>query len=396
MMHMKSGKLHVVLLLAPLALASCVTTAPKTASSRSETATPSAAASSAHVDTSAWHFDARPKAEHDGYRPPLKLAVLLPLTGPLSTAAAPVRDGLLAGYYGETRAKPALEFIDTAGPGGIPAACSAATAAGADFVVGPLGRDQVGEFFASAECAALPSLALNRSDKPVPPGHASFSLAPEDDGSAAADYLSGLEKKNALIVSAGDDGNLRAAKAFRERFIADGGNIVQTLAVVENPGDLATSLAPLAGKGIDGIFLAVRGNTARLLAPQLAIAGLGGATRTASSQLLIGTGKASDDSALDGIVFPTDAWSARGVPGLPPPSVAGANLPTARGVAARLFAFGFDAWRLSAYADKLAQVPGASIDGATGTLKLDAAGNVQRTPAWSMFSGGVPVALNAR
>ena len=52
-----------------------------------------------------WRFDAgnRPPADSDGYRPPVKLAVLLPLSGNLATAAAPVRDGLLAGYYGERR-----------------------------------------------------------------------------------------------------------------------------------------------------------------------------------------------------------------------------------------------------------------------------------------------------
>src|SRR5690606_19314717 len=57
------------------------------------------------VETEHWRFDAgdRPPAERDGYRPPRKLAVLLPLTGDLATASGPVRDGLLAGYYGEYR-----------------------------------------------------------------------------------------------------------------------------------------------------------------------------------------------------------------------------------------------------------------------------------------------------
>src|SRR5690606_35895397 len=64
------------------------------------------------VATGHWQFDAgdRPPAERDGYRPPRKLAVLLPLTGSLATAAGPVRDGLLAGYYGEQRRRPDLEF----------------------------------------------------------------------------------------------------------------------------------------------------------------------------------------------------------------------------------------------------------------------------------------------
>ncbi len=80
----------------------------------------------------------RPPADADGYRPPSKLAVLLPLSGSLATASAPVRDGLLAGYYAETRHRPDLDFFDTAStPAGAKAAYAKAVAAGADFVVGP-------------------------------------------------------------------------------------------------------------------------------------------------------------------------------------------------------------------------------------------------------------------
>ncbi len=395
---MKSVQLRLAIATLPLALAACVATAPDRSESGAtkpnEVAPRKTEAAQAETaqQLAAWHFDARPAAARDGYRPPLKLAVLLPLSGPLSAAASPVRDGLLAGYYGETRARPPLDFIDTAGPGGIAAACTAATAAGADFIIGPLGREQVDTLFTTPECS-LPALALNRGDQPVPAGHASFSLAPEDDGIAAADYLSNLEKRNALVIASSDDNALRAAQAFRNRFAADGGAVVQTLGVVDNPGDMNAALGAFADKHVDAIFLAVRGNTARLLIPQLAIAGLGGATRVATSQLLANTGKPGDDAALDGTVFPTDAWTSRGTPGLPPASLLDDTLPTARGGAARLFAFGFDAWQLSAYLDKLLQTPGASIAGATGTLGLDASGSVQRTPAWSMFSGGVPTAI---
>src|SRR5690606_14255039 len=89
-----------------------------------------------------WIFDARPPAAADGYRPPRRLAVLLPLSGPLATAAAPVRDGLLAGYYAESRQRPEVVFYDTAGSeAGALSAYARAVAEGSDFVVGPLGRD---------------------------------------------------------------------------------------------------------------------------------------------------------------------------------------------------------------------------------------------------------------
>src|SRR3546814_4859194 len=111
-----------------------------------------------------WRFDdaARPPAERDGYRPPLKLAVLLPLSGNLATAGASVRDGLLAGYYGERRTRPEILFYDTANSnGGAIAAYNKAVADGADQAHGPLSRDGVDAVFRSVQ-PGLPVLALKR------------------------------------------------------------------------------------------------------------------------------------------------------------------------------------------------------------------------------------------
>lgn len=339
-------------------------------------------------DTAArWNFEGRPPAEGDGYRPPVKLAVLLPLSGSLATAAAPVRDGLLAGYYGERRRRPQIDFYDTSGtPAGAADAYDRAVAAGADFVLGPLGRDEVGALFARSELK-VPVLALNRGNDAPPPGNAGFSLAPEDDGLIAAEYLLSRERKAALVIGGNDDNGTRAARAFREQFQSRGGKVVDTLSVGDAPGDLSAQLAAANAAGADSVFLAVKGGTARALTAQLALAGLGGKSRVGTSQLTSGTGKPEQDSALDGIVFPTEVWTTRGIASLPAPSAT--DLPTAKGPAARLFAFGYDAWRLTAYLQKLVERPNTELDGATGTLKLDGFGNVLRTPAWSTFSSGV-------
>lgn len=342
-----------------------------------------------------WRFDAgnRPPADSDGYRPPVKLAVLLPLSGNLATAAAPVRDGLLAGYYGERRRRPEIQFYDTTGTAaGATAAYARATAEGADFVVGPLGRDEVSALFQQPELAT-PMLALNRGTVAPPDGKAGFSLAPEDDGIAAAEYVLARERKTALIIEGSDDNGRRASQAFRERFAERGGRVTRVISVPEAPGDLSAVLATASQEGADAVFLAVRGSTARALTPQLALAGLGGKTRVGTSQLTSGTGKPEEDMALDGIAFPTEAWTSRGVPALPAASVTGERVPTARGPAARLFAFGYDAWLLTAYLEKLATGINTDLQGATGRLQLDGFGNVVRTPSWSTFAGGRPAPI---
>ena len=69
------------------------------------------------------------------------------------------------------------------------------------------------------------------------------------------------------------------------------------------------------------------------------------------------------------------------------------TLPTARGPAARLFAFGYDAWLLTAFMERRVTRADGELRGATGTLRLDGLGNVERTPAWATFSGGHVVPL---
>lgn len=345
-----------------------------------------------------WRFDAgnRPPADRDGYRPPLKLAVLLPLSGSLATAAAPVRDGLLAGYYGERRTRPEIQFYDTAGTSaGAIAAYGRAAAEGNDFVVGPLGRDEVSALFNQGELS-VPMLALNRGNVAPPTGHASFSLAPEDEAISAAEYLLSRNARRVLVLSGGEAGMSRAVAAFRERFGERGGVVVDAMAVNDKAEGLLPALQAAVAKegGIDAVFLAVKGSQARAAAPLLSAVSLNAKPRVATSQLISGTGKAEQDRELDGIIFPSDAWSARGAPGLPAASMTGQTLPTARGPAARLFAFGYDAWLIAAYLERLATGSDAQVQGATGNLRIDGFGNIMRTPAWSTFSGGVPMPLS--
>ena len=329
-------------------------------------------------------FSSRAAAEQDGYRPPERIAVLLPLSGQMATAAGPVRDGLLAGYYAEHRRRPELTFIDTAGnAAGALAAYDQAVAAGVDYVIGPLGRDEVDALFAR-QLLPVPVQALNHGRNLPPPGHLAFSLAPEDDGLMAAEFLLGRERRNAVVVHSNDDNGRRAAAAFSKQFQQRGGQVLASVVVSDTPADVSAQLQV----GADAVFLAVRGAQARALAPQLALAGLSGATRVGSSQLTSGTGKPEEDIVLEGIAFPSERWASHGVSGLPAVSDLSTRLPTARGAAARLLAFGFDAWKISAYLPRLASSTDQGLPAATGLLYLDGSGQVLRRPSWSTFSAG--------
>ncbi len=339
-------------------------------------------------DRGDWHFDAasRPPADRDGYRPPVKVALLLPLSGSLAAAAQPVRDGFLTGYYGEPRRRPDVRFYDTTA--GASAAYARAAAEGNDFVVGPLSREDVDAVFAN-DAPAVPLLALNRGSRMPPAGSASFSLSPEDEGITAAEYILDSGARRVLVISGNDDSQSRSAGALAEHLLQRGGQIVARIDY--RPG--AVLVLP-ADSAIDAIFLALKGSQARELSPRLAAVGLAGTPRVATSQIVSGTGKASEDLLLDGIVYPTETWGVHGVSGIPSQASAAARIDSAKGPAARLFAFGYDAWLLTAYLERLATAPNSDIAGATGRLSLDGFGNVLRRPTWSRFTGGVAVPLN--
>lgn len=385
-----------------LALAGCstvrVTEAPRTVVPRD--ATPVALAEPARKDEGPWDLSGpgRMAAAPDGYQPPTRVALLLPLSGQLARAAAPVRDGFLAGYYAETRARPEVAFYDTAAAGAM-AAYRQAASDGNTFIVGPLGREEVDALFAAGQLD-VPTLALNRGDAPPPRGHAGFSLSPEDEGIAAADFLRDRKARSVLVLQGTDDSMRRAVAAFTDRLGDGDARVAQVLVVGDDPAaaqpqlQAAAQAAAASGTPIDAIFYAVRGTKAQLLASQLQLVGLSGLPGVATSQITSGSGDPMSDVVLDGIAFPTETWTARGLAGLPPAASLGDRLPTARGPAARLFAFGYDAWLVTAYPTVAAGVREGVLRGATGRLRVDPEGNVLRTPTWSTFRAGRPVPLD--
>lgn len=329
----------------------------------------------------------RPAADNDGYRPPLKVAVLLPLSGNQAAVADAVRDGYLAGYYGESRRRPSLRFYDTAA--GVKAALARAATDGNDAAVGPLGRDEVDAVFADEP--PLPLLALNRGTHAPAAGSAAFSLSPEDEGISLAQALIERGSQHVLLIAGNEDSQRRTSDAAKAQLERRGVKVIASLGYSAQMSDALAQLAQTHAP--DAVLLVLKGPQARSVIPQLALANLLQLPRYASSQITSGTGKPADDMALDGTIFPTEPWLIRNVQGLPSQASVASQVDTAKGPAARLFAFGVDAWRLTAYLEHLAQQPNASIRGATGQLSLDGFGNVLRRPAWSRFSGGIAVPL---
>lgn len=329
----------------------------------------------------------RPPPASDGYRPPRRMAVLLPLSGELAPAGQAVRDGLLAAYFGETRPRPTITFFDTRGTAeGANTARERAIAGGADLLVGPLGRDEVAAL-AAAPMGTAAWLALNRTPLATS-GGGSFALAPEDEGAAVARRLLERGLTRAVAIAEGDDSAQRALAGFRERFVAEGGELLAAAPIDPLGGNAATGLATLAthASTAQALFVAARAPALRILMPQREAAGLAELPVLATSLVQSG-GDPRLDRELDGLQYPELPWLLGGLVGPGDAESLARRLPSARGSAARLFAFGFDAWKVATYLDALRG--GAQLRGATGELGIDAAGIVERVPVWAEYSGGM-------
>ena len=235
---------------------------------------------------------------------------------------------------------------------------------------------------------SVPIITLNRAGK-TPLGTTAFALMPEEEGEAAAERLLARRLSSVLVFANATDNAQRAVAAFREVFSRGGGSVVEQIAVVGETPDLTARLSALkaAAAPPQAVLLALDAGQGRAINAQLRNSALAGVPRVATALILNGA-DAKADVELDGIEYPELPWLMDQPVGLPDADGLGRNLPSARGPAQRLFAFGADAWRLAAWFDHLYREPGASIRGATGTLRIDISGPVERAPAWAVFIGG--------
>jgi outer membrane PBP1 activator LpoA protein len=353
---------------------------------------------------------------------PQQIALLLPLTSPARSAALAIRDGFVAAHLADGgSADTAIRIYDTAL--GAQQAYLRAQLDGADFIVGPLLRQEVDQVIAQA--GFVPTLALNyaQADAPASRSFYQFALASEDEAHALADSAANSGAKTAIAFVPANDRGYRLKDTFRAEFEARGGELVNYASFEQGAQDFAGSITSLLNiakstqrqrrlqanlgvpiafeprrrQDIDAIFIAVApddARTARLLAPQLRVNGAGDIPIYATADVFSSGGETLD-SDLNGIFF-SDA------PALVAPEAAGAAalrdvqrywpqraVPTQL----RLYSMGFDAYRLAG-----ALYGGARswpIAGWSGDLSVDDAGRIHRALALAQFRNGRPVPVES-
>jgi len=300
-----------------------------------------------------------------------KIALLLPLESPAYAGAArSVQAGVAAAQKAEAGAG-AIQAYDSAGPEGVYQAYQQAVADGAQFVIGPLTRDEV--LALAAQPLTVPVLALNQPDGNVKQQDRLmlFGLPVEAEARQVAHIARSNGMQSALIVLADNPLGQRMAKAFVEEWRGLDGNITAQLAIPAADG-LAEFKAEAAAHPADMIFLATGVDQARLARPYLDLA-----TPTyATSHIYDGNAKNVQNVDLVAIHFVDLPWLVD--PENPILSLyRGADLlPSAE--MQRLFAMGLDAYRLVPLLTGGQSAGKKLLDGATGSISMGENGAVVR------------------
>ena len=342
------------------------------------------------------------------------IALLLPITGAAGPLAASVRDGFLTAYYQTpVQQRPVVRVYDTGGEQSVTDEVAAATQAGADIIVGPLMRQ--GVVAAAADRTQRPPLlALNflPDGEQAPALFFQFALSPVEEAKLVARrVLSDGHRLGVAIVPAGDWG-ARVLGAFTQQLQSGGGTVLGSTMIDTSEADFSDEIKQVLGidqsrarldrlesllgthlefvprrrADVQFIFAPASAGVERLLQPQLRFFYAGDIPAYATSDAFEPDPRANQD--LDGLMFPDMPWELGSPLAEAVRAAASRAWPAGGPARGRLFAFGFDAYRL-AEALRANTAPSAlDLSGLTGELTLEPDGHIHRQLIWAQLRGG--------
>jgi uncharacterized protein len=252
----------------------------------------------------------------------------------------------------------------------------------------------------------IPMLALNFLGESASVGRNvyQYALLPEDEARMAARRVAadGHQKGIAILVD-GELGN-RIGGAFADELSHLGGNIVETERYESTRADFSDtirgSLQVHSVKGepsthrTDAAFVFVAGapGAARQILPQLKFHYAGDVPVYSTSYSFEPDPAANTD--LDGMMFPDMPWMVADDPVTA--QIRGGvreAWPARTARLDRLYAFGFDAYRLLPALRSKSPAEASEISGVTGKLHLDEHNRIRRELDWAQIRNGVPSGL---
>lgn len=317
-------------------------------------------------------------------QPPHQIALLIPQRGIYAASGQSVREGFLNAYYAHLArvGSQNIKFYDTTvEPRRIAAIYQQAIAEGADFVIGPLIKDDVQQLLNSASFNTK-TLALNYTDRSLPANFYEFGLSPDDEATQLANQAQQAHKSRAIIIAPQTAWGKRMTAAFSNRWHALGGRTIDSWYFAKQADynqdiarlmhiDLQTDKALTAQKSdrdalekqrrqdFDVVILFAQPDEGRSIVPLLRYYYVTNVPIYSTSAIYSGTPNAVKDVDLNGVIICDIPWSRGGSPD-------------------RLYAVGKDAYLLSLLLQRLTVLPNFPIYGTTGALTLGSNQQIRR------------------
>ena len=358
-----------------------------------------------------------------GLEYPPQVALVLPLSGRQQSAGIAVRDGFMAAVlHQEVAKRPVVNVYDSAEMGAT-TAYRRAIADGAQFIVGPLVKEEVAAIAASGDVSVL-TLALNQLPDNVqaPSLMFQFALDPEEEARQIAQRLASEARMRGLVLLPNNDWGQRVFRAFDTELKTLGGSIlalrfydtaardyselVSQVLLMDESRARANALMSVLGTKLEFeprhrtdaqfVFIGAQPTQGRSLRPALLFHLAGDPLPIyATSDIFEPDGAANDD--LEGVVFPH-------MPLVISPDAVSTELRTtinkywparARGRGGPLYAFGFDSYRIIPILKAGRFGSGSAVPGMTGLLSVDAKGRVRRELEWARVTDGKAAPVGA-
>jgi outer membrane PBP1 activator LpoA protein len=337
---------------------------------------------------------------------PDQIALLLPLSGRAEAVGVAVRDGFIAAYLEQPAAtRPRLKVYDVAAES-VGSAYTQAISEGAGFVVGPLTKEDVAAV-APLSDGRTPVLALNflGESMSTPHNFYQFALLPEDEARMVARRAAADGRLNGVVIVPANGWGNRVAAAFADELSRLGGSVLDSAHFETSQADFADIIKQVLRVHVikgepsthrtDAAFVFVAAGTAgvaRQILPQLKFHYAGDVPVYSTSDSFEPDPSANSD--LDGMLFPDMPWMVANDP-VTAQIRDGVRTawPARTARRDRLYAFGFDAYRLVPALRSKSPAEAGEISGVTGRLHLDEHNRVRRELDWSQIRSGVPSPL---
>lgn len=341
---------------------------------------------------------------------PARIAVLLPLSGKRQKHGEAIRDGIISAFMDNKNQKwqAKLNFYDTQAKSMQDIYAEVINMEN-KLIVGPLLRDKLSELLALNP--SLPLLALNRTPEiNTNKDRFFFALSPDDEAENAAQRIYDDGYRYPMIIAPNSSFGSRVSDAFAkywQQFNAGNAEIyqyddrtklekaIQEMLGIKESKARIRQISSIAGKleseprsrtDIDSIYIISKPVETRLIKPYIEVNLSPGTKRPAIYVSSRSNGKKRSHEHKDelaGVFMSEIPWMLTPVPKQKEHALKlWPNMPPAQ---QKLYALGYDSFKLIPHLVQLRAFSAYKQEGLTGSITVNSEGQIKRNLTWTLF-----------